>query len=386
MQMEAPRVGSDDDDLEEVEEEESVGEPHLFDHATLVKQWIDFANSQLKIPNESKKKDESTIPYFQKNLPEQSLFEYKTEAQTVASKEMFEAVMTFMGDFARPKEKRSEEELLNIICARPIKHPVLRNEVFCQIMKQIHEHPSTKGAYRGWVLMTLCAGCFPPTVQLQPVLKSYLMSYMGTSDKLSLMAANCYKQLKRTLRLGVRKETPTTFEVDTIKSGRPIMLSIEMPDGSKKGFFVDSASIGVEIAKDVASKIELKDYSNFGVVSVMSDDNEFCLVDDEKVMDVYARAVQYEFNMTMRIKNDAKENPKDKDAQQRLKDRMALDLSQPHFKYRKIFFPEAEDIDPSAVKQNMLLFHQMKPEFRRGNFPADINDCVRLAAYQYIGA
>jgi hypothetical protein len=40
---------------------------------------------------------------------------------------------------------------------------IFRDEIFCQVCKQMSRNPTKDGMTRGWMLVSLCAGCIVPS-------------------------------------------------------------------------------------------------------------------------------------------------------------------------------------------------------------------------------
>jgi myosin heavy subunit len=102
--------------------------------------------------------------------------------------------------------------------------PTLRNELFCQIAKQIWQCPDALGTLRGWQLMACCCAAFVPTGPLYDALWDFLTndtysSHMS-SDAVSCAAVahTCSVLLQRTAQRGGRMLVLTRTEIGLLTS------------------------------------------------------------------------------------------------------------------------------------------------------------------------
>lgn len=118
------------------------------------------------------------------------------------------------------------------------KYEMLRDEVYCQLMKQTtnNKSPNPDSCQRGWRLFSIVAAYFTCSEGLRPYLNKYLetaaydkrRAYHGT-------ATVCLQNLRKTVKYGGRKNVPSVEEIMAISAGRNAKRQIyRLPGGTER--------------------------------------------------------------------------------------------------------------------------------------------------------
>ena len=145
-------------------------------------------------------------------------------------------------------------EKLHFIIGSGILRPNLRDEIYCQIMKQLTNNSSRPSHARGWVLMSLCLGCFSSSDRLTKTLKNFLRN--GPAS----YGPYCEEKLRRTVLNGTRQQPPSWVELQAVKSKKPIMITVTFMDGTTKSLLCDSSTTTRELTQGLAETIQITDW------------------------------------------------------------------------------------------------------------------------------
>ncbi|KAM6963110.1 unconventional myosin-VIIb [Aplochiton taeniatus] len=176
--------------------------------------------------------------------------------QTVSEEEQNDLMA---GDGPTLDRPMTSLEKLHVIVGYAIVRRDLRDEIYCQICKQLQENGNRGSFFRGWILLSICLGIFPPTERFIKFLQSFLR--FGPVG----YAPYCAERLRRTVLNGVRGEPPSWLELQATKSKKPMAVSVTLMDGRTISLPIDSASTSKEICQVLSHKIKLHDIFGFSL-------------------------------------------------------------------------------------------------------------------------
>ncbi|TRY91722.1 hypothetical protein DNTS_018969 [Danionella cerebrum] len=245
-------------------------------------------------------------------------------------------------------------EKLHIIVGYAIVRPDIRNEIYCQICKQLTGNKNRKSENRGWILLSLCVGIFSPSDSLTKYLQSFIRH--GPSD----FSAYCTERLRRTLANGDRNEPPCWVELQSVETKNPIGVMVGLMDGRSISLTVDSASTSSELCSAIIQKTNLIDTFGFSLYAAMYEKMWSLGSEGQHVLDAVSMCEQEE----------KRQGREEQHAPWRLY-------------FRKELFTPWHDC-PSDHISTELIYRQIIHGLKHGEYLSDKeDDYVQLAAKHY---
>lgn len=310
----------------------------------------------------SKQTTVTKILSWKDELIKRSLHTMSDKSLESEAVQCFKNIASFMGDRSSSKDDVGHaHKLLKNTVNSPEE---LRDEVFCQLVKQTRNNPSPENTVRGWQLLAICAGTYPPSKTLE----KYLLSYCDENTRETLhdgtrvhpgvrpYAKYALMRLKKSVALGPRRDVPTAMEVQAAKERQPVVIRVHLLDGQYKTVPAESWTSVKELTAMVAKKLKILDPLPFATYEVSSYDEERALEDEDRVLDLLSYW-QREFGSTKKGKK--------------------APTFQFIFKMRLFF--DIPDNDTAAVD---LAYIQAVHDVTDSRYPCNQEDCLTLAALQ----
>ncbi|ELR24836.1 myosin head (motor domain) domain containing protein [Acanthamoeba castellanii str. Neff] len=182
-----------------------------------------------------------------------------------AAKETFLNIMKYMGDF--PSTKKSLLwQLMRQIGDTGIENGKLRDEIFCQIIKQITDNAFESSLLHGWEILAIMCGLYQPGRELLPYLQALLAKFAVVPKHVNddepradigRLARAALINLGRIKRHGNRKFATSSFEFESVRVGKLVDIPVGMMDGTIQVVKADMAGTVRELFGQLTKELKL---------------------------------------------------------------------------------------------------------------------------------
>ncbi|XP_003378742.1 putative MyTH4 domain protein [Trichinella spiralis] len=193
-------------------------------------------------------------------------------------------LMMYMGDYPLKKDNNYLDCVYKIMAACR-EHPILRDEVYCQVIKQITNNKSSKpdSALMGWRMLSILTAYFDSS-DLATIEELITVAFEST-------AMECFQNFRQTLQFGGRRFILSPQELESISQGKNLKRQVyHLPGGTKKVINTKSVTVVEEIIKELCIDLNVRsslEQQEFSLCVVIESDNVMrILSNDEYILDI----------------------------------------------------------------------------------------------------
>ncbi|EGG24917.1 class VII unconventional myosin [Cavenderia fasciculata] len=328
--------------------------PIILDEEISLFSFYDYARKNFASSDKAKNKDD--LYAYQKSYIKHALLTSTTDSEVAkAAVDAFSRIHSYL---SAPSGKKEDTLFTSIkyLLSKGLAMEGLRDELYCQLVKQSISPPTLEIKTRAWELLHFASATFLPSKKLIKYVASYMRTTANTEAAKSIkdMAIATYTTMQRNIKNGGRKLTPSTQELEALKDNRPLFVRVSMCDGSLKGLTIDSATTCTEAVDDLCHRARIRPAKASGFALLESFNGiERDLAGEDKIADVLSRLeslqsskLQINFKLL-------------------LKKRLFAEFAAP------------EDIPQTEVE---LVFHQTYADFLLGGFVSDNEFLLHIGA------
>lgn len=268
---------------------------------------------------------------------------------------IFIQILKFMGDLPRDKVDVDTDTIFG----PAMRDETIREEVYCQIMKQLTENRSQASEERGWELMFLATGVMVPGSILLKELTEFLKT------RTHPLADICYNRLQKNLKGTRRVYPPYAIEVEAIRyRSLQIYHKIYFPDDTDQAFEIESSTKAKELVNVIGKRLELQSNLGFSLFLVMAD-KAFSIPEDAYIFDFI-----YEISEYTRANQPTRTHESNQ-----------VKIQYQLFFMKKLWINCTPGKDPNA--DHMFYYNQEVPKYLNGYYNVSLDLAKKMAALIY---
>uniref|UniRef100_I3KF02 Myosin XVA n=1 Tax=Oreochromis niloticus TaxID=8128 RepID=I3KF02_ORENI len=174
--------------------------------------------------------------------------------------DIFLAIMKFMGDF--PMKGQTEQDLVTTILKLSGDHGLMKDEAYCQVMKQVTVNTSSKpdSCQRGWRLMYILTAFHRCSDVMKPFLLTFLQDACASPGlQYQGIAKACEQNLRRTFQYGGRVQYPNSMELKAMMAGRSSKRQLFLlPGGIERHLKIKTCSVALDVIEELCFEMGLQ--------------------------------------------------------------------------------------------------------------------------------
>ncbi|XP_058510682.1 unconventional myosin-XV [Solea solea] len=196
---------------------------------------------------------------FSKSPIQESLIDFSDSGMNRVATDIFVAIMKFMGDF--PLKGQTEQDLVATILKLSSDHGLIKDEAYCQVMKQVTANTSSKpdSCQRGWRLLYILTAFHRCSDVMKPFLLKFLQdACAGPGVLYQGIAKACEQNLMRTFQYGGRIQYPNNMELKAMLAGRSSKRQLFLlPGGIERHLKIKTCSVSMDAIEELCYEMGL---------------------------------------------------------------------------------------------------------------------------------